>query len=89
MEPLPQVKPMDKWVVAARLLGIGWYVGVCVAGGILGGIWLDNKLGTSVIFTLVGLVFGLVLAIYGTYRMVSPLVKDAKLEDKDRRRNGG
>lgn len=83
------MKPADKWVIAARLLGVGWYVGLCVAGGILGGIWLDNKLGTHVIFTLVGLVFGLVLAVYGTYRMVSPLVKDANLEDKDSRRNGG
>lgn len=75
---------MDSWVVAARLMGIGWYVGLCVAGGILGGIWLDNKLGTSIIFTLVGVVLGLVLASYGTYRMISPLLR----EGRDKGNNG-
>lgn len=77
-------KSMDNWVVAARLMGIGWYVGLCIAGGILGGIWLDNKLGTSLIFTLVGVVLGLVLASYGTYRMISPLMR----EGRDKGNNG-
>ena len=75
---------MENWVVAARLMGIGWYVGFCVAGGILGGIWLDKKLGTSLIFTLVGVVLGLVLALYGTYRMISPLMR----EGRDKGNNG-
>lgn len=75
---------MEKWVVAARLMGIGWYVGLCVAGGILGGVWLDKKLGTSLIFTLVGVVLGLVLASYGTYRMISPLMR----EGRDKGNNG-
>jgi ATP synthase protein I len=42
--------------------------------GILGGLWLDNKLGTLPIFTLIGLVVGSALAFYGAYRMVQPLV---------------
>lgn len=75
---------MDKWVVAGRLMGIGWYIGFCVAGGILGGIWLDKKLGTTIIFSLVGVVLGLVLALYGTYRIISPLMR----EGKDKGNNG-
>ncbi|MBM4445262.1 MAG: AtpZ/AtpI family protein [Chloroflexi bacterium] len=72
---------MDKWVVAARLMGIGWYIGLCVAGGILGGIWVDNKLGTSIVFTLVGIVLGTAVALYGTYRMISPLIREGRGND--------
>ena len=74
---------MDKWVLAARLMGIGWYIGLSVAGGILGGIWLDNKLGTSILFTLVGVVLGTAVALYGTYRMISPLMKEGRGEDEN------
>ncbi len=74
---------MDKWVLAARLMGIGWYIGLSVAGGILGGIWVDNKLGTSILFTLVGVVLGTAVALYGTYRMISPLMKEGKGEDEN------
>jgi hypothetical protein len=74
---------MDKWVLAARLMGIGWYIGVCVAGGILGGIWVDNKLGTSILFTLVGVVLGTAVALYGTYRLISPLMKEGRGEHEN------
>ncbi len=74
---------MDKWVLAARLMGIGWYIGLSVAGGILGGIWVDNKLGTSILFTLVGVVLGTAVALYGTYRMISPLMKEGRGEDEN------
>lgn len=74
---------MEKWVVAARLMGIGWYIGLCVAGGILGGIWVDNKLGTSILFTLLGVGLGLVVALYGTYRMISPLMKEGRGDDNN------
>lgn len=72
---------MNKWVLAARLMGIGWYIGISVAGGILGGIWVDNKLGTSIVFTLVGVVLGLTVALYGTYRMISPLMREGTGKD--------
>lgn len=74
---------MQKWVLAARFIGIGWYIGICIAGGIGAGVWLDNKLGTSLIFTLVGLFLGLGVAVLGTYRMIAPLVKEQQKEDKE------
>lgn len=64
-------------------MGIGWYIGVCVAGGILGGIWIDNKLGTSILFTLVGVVLGTAVALYGTYRLISPLMKEGRGEHEN------
>ena len=73
----------EKWVLAARFIGIGWYIGISIAGGIIGGVYLDRYLETSVIFTLVGLFLGLVVAFFGTYRMVSPLIKEEKGRGKE------
>jgi ATP synthase protein I len=76
---------MEKWAVAARFIGIGWYIGISIAGGTGLGLWLDNKLGTSVLFTLAGLILGLGVSIYGSYRMISPLLKEQQREDKENR----
>jgi F0F1-type ATP synthase assembly protein I len=74
---------MGKWVLAARLIGIGWYIGISIAGGIIGGVWLDRKLETSIVFTLVGLFLGLGVAFLGTYRMISPLLKEQQNKEKE------
>jgi F0F1-type ATP synthase assembly protein I len=74
---------MGKWVLAARLIGLGWYIGISIAGGIIGGVWLDRKLETSIIFTLVGLFLGLGVAFLGTYHMISPLLKEQQGKKKE------
>jgi len=74
---------MEKWVLAARFIGIGWYIGLSIVGGILGGLWLDRKFGYSIIFTLVGLFLGLVVAAFGTYRMIVPLIKEQEDESRE------
>ena len=53
-----------------RLVGIGWYVAVCIGGGSFGGLWLDRQLGLSPVFTLVGLGLGITVAVLGMYRML-------------------
>ena len=58
----------------ARLLGVGWYVAICIVGGVWGGVWLDEKLGTNPLFLLIGLMLGLVIAGAGVYRMLAALV---------------
>ena len=76
---------MEKWVYAFRFVGIGWYIALCIAGGILGGLWLDSHFGTSIIFTLAGIFLGLGVAALGTYRMIEPLIReqnDRTPEDK-------
>ena len=55
-----------------RLIGVGWYVGVCIVLGVLGGLWLDGKFNTRPILVIVGLILGVVVAIYGVYRMILP-----------------
>jgi hypothetical protein len=55
---------------AARLVGIGFYVGICIALGVLGGRELDKALDTGKVFTLVGLGVGLVCALWGLVRQL-------------------
>ena len=59
-----------------RLLGVGWYVGISVLLGVLGGFWLDSKYGTKPLWVIVGLVLGVVVAVYGVYQMLLPLIKN-------------
>ena len=69
------------FVIAMRLLGLGWYVAIAIVLGIAGGIWLDNRLGTLPLFTLLGVLLGSVAAFYGLYRMVEPLLKGDEQTD--------
>ena len=72
---------LAKWQLAYRLIGVGWFIGISILLGILGGSWLDGKLGTGPVFLIAGLLLGVVAAFYGLYRMVAPLMNS--------RRNGG
>ena len=69
------------FIIAVRLLGLGWYVAIAIVLGIAGGLWLDNRMGTLPLFTLLGVLLGAVAAFYGLYRMVEPLFKG--VEDTD------
>jgi ATP synthase protein I len=65
---------MSRWAAALRLTGVGFYVAVCILGGILAGLWIDNKLNTRPLFILLGLAVGLAVAFYGVYRMIRPVI---------------
>ncbi len=54
---------MNRWVAALRLVGVGWYIGVCIVLGVLGGLWLDNRLNTTPILVIVGLILGVIIFI--------------------------
>jgi hypothetical protein len=49
----------------ARLIGIGFYIGICIAVGAVGGRELDKLLDTGKLMTVSGLVLGVFLALYG------------------------
>ena len=53
-----------------RLLGIGWYVALCIGGGAFGGLWLDSVMDLSPLLTLLGLALGIAAAVVGMYRML-------------------
>jgi len=59
-----------------RLLGLGWYVALCLVVGILGGLWLDRQLRLSPLFLLLGLALGLIVAFVGIFRMVQESIEE-------------
>lgn len=72
------------WVSAAQFTGIGWYIAVSIVLPTLAGAWLDDRAGTPPLFLLGGLLFGVVLAFYGVYRMASSyLVGGSRSEEED------
>ena len=64
---------MNRRLIALQLLGLGWYVAICIVAGAVGGIWLDRLSGLTPLFTLLGVLLGTVAAFYGLYKMVRPL----------------
>ncbi|MEC9308817.1 MAG: AtpZ/AtpI family protein [Chloroflexota bacterium] len=68
------MKGHPKWAIAIRLTSLGWYVAFCIVGGIIGGIALDKFLATVFVFTIIGVISGTILAFWGIYKMVQPMV---------------
>jgi F0F1-type ATP synthase assembly protein I len=73
---------MQKWQLAFRVFGIGWFIAIAILLGVLGGLWVDGKLGTEPLFTIVGLFFGLAVAAFGTYSIVRPFFTDNNSQGK-------
>ena len=64
---------MSRRVAALRLVGVGFFIGGSILLGVFVGRWLDIKLNTQ-FFWIVGLILGIVVAFYGVYRMLLPLM---------------
>jgi F0F1-type ATP synthase assembly protein I len=63
------------WVALGQLTGVGWYIATAIVAPTLGGLWLDEQVGTRPLFLLVGLVLGIATAFCGTYRMLRIFVE--------------
>ena len=63
-----------KMELALRLLGIGWFVALCIGGGAFGGYLLDRQLGLNPLLTLVGIGAGIALAVVGMVRMLMAVI---------------
>ena len=77
---------MTWWAVALRLTGLGWYIALCIVGGVLGGLGLDKLAGTLPLFTLLGTVLGSVVAFWGVYKMVLPVLYGARHQEMIKKR---
>ena len=75
----------NKMGTILRLLGVGWYVGLCIGGGALGGLWVDRNLDVNPVFTLIGLGLGIVIAGIGMYRILKAVFfsKDVFVNGED------
>ncbi len=69
---------MNRWIPALRLTGIGFYIATCIVGGTFAGWWFG---GEKPLFMIIGLLVGLVIAVYGVYRMIRPLMNNK--QDKE------
>ncbi len=72
---------MARWVVALRLVGVGFFIGGAILLGVVTGLWLDAKFNTEPILMLVGLILGITVAFYGVYQMLLPLMKKQNKEN--------
>jgi ATP synthase protein I len=79
---------MDKSKLALKLLGAGLYIGVAIFVGVASGLWLDRKFDTQPVFVLIGLILGLIVAFWGFYRMLVPIIK-AYSEPKPKKEKRG
>jgi ATP synthase protein I len=74
---------MKSWVAALGLSGIGFFIAGSIILGVLGGLWLDNKLNSEPVFLIVGLILGIAVAFYGVYNMLRPFLSN-KREGRNR-----
>ena len=65
----------QKLALVLRLLGIGWYVALCIGGGAALGLLLDGRLGVRPLFTLAGIFLGIGVAVIGMYRMLMAVLR--------------
>jgi F0F1-type ATP synthase assembly protein I len=61
-------------VLALRLIGVGFFIGISIVLGVVVGRWLDEKFHTTFVFTIAGLFLGLISAFYGTWQLIKPLL---------------
>ena len=71
---------MSRWIPALRLTGVGFFIGICIAGGAFAGWKLSNE---KPLFMIGGLVVGLAVAFVGVYRMIRPLMNDRQDKEND------
>ena len=69
---------MSRWVGALRLTGVGFFIGACIFLGTFAGLWLDGKLNSKPLFMIGGLLLGLVVATFGVYQMIRPLMDNRR-----------
>ncbi len=67
---------MDKRLAALALVGVGFFVAGSIILGVVGGRWLDGRLNSEPLFLIIGLLLGIVVAFYGVYTMLRPLMDD-------------
>ena len=76
---------MGSWMApTAYLLGIGWFFATAIILGVLLGYWADSATGLSPLFTLVGIVLGLAVAMVGGIRMILPFMRRLGNEDREK-----
>jgi F0F1-type ATP synthase assembly protein I len=74
---------MSRWAAALRFIGVGFFIGGSIVLGVAAGLWIDSKLDSEPIGVISGLILGVIVAVYGVYQMLLPLIKN-KQDKEDR-----
>ena len=67
---------MTRLPPTVRLTGIGFYIALCIVGGVVGGQQLDGLLDTGRLFAVVGLFAGLVVGLGGAFLLLLEVLKN-------------
>jgi ATP synthase protein I len=73
----PSVTTVEALAVASQF---GIALAVSVVLGYFAGHWLDDRLNTGIIFTLIGVLLGLVAAVLNTVRLYKALMRKTESE---------
>ncbi len=74
---------MSRWGAALRLTGVGFFIGGFILLGVAAGLWLDRALNTGPILVIVGLLLGLVIALFSVYRMLLPFMGNKRSKENN------
>ena len=66
---------MTRLPPTVRLTGLGFYLALCIGGGVFGGVQLDKLLDTGRLFAVLGLFFGLALGLGGSVALLLDVLK--------------
>jgi len=69
---------MNRWLAAMRLVGVGFFIAGSIVLGVVVGLWLDTRLNTRPVLVIVGLILGIIVAFYGVYQMLIPLLSSRR-----------
>jgi ATP synthase protein I len=79
----PAARKTKRAYNALSASSVGLELGIAVIVGLLGGMWLDNRFGTTPWLMLVFLVLGLVAGFRNVLRAVERAEKAAAIEDRE------
>ena len=57
-------------------MGVGFFIGGSIVLGVFAGLWLDSKLNSEPLCVIAGLILGVIVAVYGVYQMLLPLIRN-------------
>jgi len=86
-QPKPDKPTSKEWVRPLWFLfTVGWYVVLSLIIPTLIGYWLDSpeRFNSRPLYTLIGFLFGSVLAFYGLYRMLRQFYREQKEKEQDK-----
>jgi F0F1-type ATP synthase assembly protein I len=80
-DPAGQSAPVDSW--GAKYMGAGLQFGAAIVLFTLAGVWLDGKLHTSPLFTILGVFLG---GFGGFMSIYSRVMADVKREEEEKKK---